>query len=173
LRHARRVQSRESGIRREDQSPAESRVSRRGLIAKSAAGVGLAAAAAAAMLLLVPASAQANAPRVTRGDAQAILQAQGNGGWAVILNGGIVEEGAPSDFMFDSMARIAPQAGWNGRHFCSLDWHVINVPAVEGNAVGRRARTRRFVSSWRRSKSTSGWMARRSRRRGRRSSECV
>ena len=114
----------------------EGRVRRRGLIATTAAGVGL-AAVAATMLLLVATSAQANAPRVTRGDAEAIFQAQGNGGWAVIVNGGIVEEGAPTDFMPDSMARISPMAAWNGRHFCSLDWHVINVPVIEGNAVGQ------------------------------------
>ena len=35
------------------------------------------------------------------------------------------------------MARISPAAGWNGRHLCSLDWHVISVAAVEGNAAGQ------------------------------------
>jgi hypothetical protein len=26
---------------------------------------------------------------------------------------------------------------WSGRHVCALDWHVINVAAIEGNAVGQ------------------------------------
>jgi hypothetical protein len=88
-----------------------------------------------ALVLFAPAIVQASAPRVTRGDAEAILQAQGGGGWMVRLNGGTLE-GAPSDFLQDSLARISPAAAWNGRHFCSLDWHVINVAAIEGNAAG-------------------------------------
>jgi hypothetical protein len=86
--------------------------------------------------LLFGVAAQANAPRVTRGDAQAVFEAFTNGGWGVVLNGGTIEEGAPSDFMVDSMARISPAAQWNGRHFCGLDWHVINVAANEGNPAG-------------------------------------
>ena len=89
-----------------------------------------------AMTLLAATSAEANAPRVTEGDAQAVFEAFGNGGWGVVLNGGTVEEGAPSDFLQDSMARISPAALWNGRHFCSLDWHVISVAANEGNPAG-------------------------------------
>jgi hypothetical protein len=85
---------------------------------------------------LFAASAQANSSRVTRGDAQAIFEAWNNGGWAGVLNGGMVEEGAPTDFLPDSIARIAPAAQWQGRHFCSLDWHVIAVAAIEGNAAG-------------------------------------
>ncbi len=87
-------------------------------------------------VLLIPVSAQANAPRVTRGDARAILEAFPTGGWAVVLNGGALE-GAPADFFPDSMARIGPMAPWNGRHLCSLDWHVISVTANEGNTVGQ------------------------------------
>jgi hypothetical protein len=87
------------------------------------------------LALLVPASAQANAPRVTQGDAQAVFRAFPSGGWAVLLHAGTVE-GAPTDFMSGSMVRISPAAAWNGRHFCSLDWHVITVAAIEGNAVG-------------------------------------
>jgi hypothetical protein len=87
------------------------------------------------LALLVPASAQASAPRVTRGDAQAIFHAFPNGGWAVRLHAGTVE-GAPTDFQADSIARISPAVAWIGRHFCSLDWHVINLAAIEGNAIG-------------------------------------
>jgi hypothetical protein len=90
-----------------------------------------------ALVLLLVTSAQANAPRVTQGDARAIFEAWNNGGWAVVLNGGTIEEGAPADFLPpDSTARISPAAQWNGAHFCSLDWHVIAVAAIEGNPVG-------------------------------------
>jgi hypothetical protein len=90
----------------------------------------------AVLALLVADGARANAPRVTQGDAQAIFEAFPNGGWAIILNGGTVEEGAPVDFLPGSLARISPAAQWNGRHFCSLDWHVIGQAANEGNPVG-------------------------------------
>ncbi|MER5912330.1 hypothetical protein ABT124_18005 [Streptomyces sp. NPDC001982] len=100
----------------------------------------VAAAASVTALALASSStpASANATRVTRGDAEAVFQAQGNGGWGVRLHGG-VQEGAPSDFFPDSMARINPMPAGPGseRHFCSLDWHVINVLAVEGNAAGQ------------------------------------
>ena len=89
-----------------------------------------------AMAVVVATSAHANPSRVTQGDAQAILRAFPSGGWAVILNGGTMEEGAPTDFREDSMARISPMGAWNGRHFCSLDWHVISVAAIEGNPLG-------------------------------------
>ena len=88
------------------------------------------------MTLLLGVDAQANSPRVTRGDAQAVFEAFGNGGWGIVLNGGNVEQGAPSDFLPDAMARISPAAQWNGRHFCSLDWHVISAAANEGNPLG-------------------------------------
>ena len=90
-----------------------------------------------AQVLLFAASAQATPTRVTQGEAQAIFQASETGGWSVVLNGGTVEEGAPADFLPDSIARISPSNPlWNGRHFCSLDWHVISVAAIEGNAAG-------------------------------------
>ena len=85
-------------------------------------------------VLLGAGRAQGNAPRVTRGDAQAILQAFENGGWAVFLHGEVVE-GAPADFRPDSPARIYALGG-SGRRYCSLDWHVINVAAIEGNVEG-------------------------------------
>ena len=93
-------------------------------------------AAVLAMVLLVPGTARANAPRVTEGDARAIFEAFANGGWAERLGDGMLE-GAPADFMSNSMARITYMPAWNGRHFCSLDWHVISVAAIDGNAVGQ------------------------------------
>ena len=87
------------------------------------------------MTLLAGGSAQAKPPRVTIGDVHAIFQAFMNGGWSIV-NGDPVDQGAPADFFPDSMARINPAPAWNGRHFCSLDWHVINVALNEGNPVG-------------------------------------
>ena len=88
------------------------------------------------VILLVPAAASANAPRVTQGDAQAVFNAFNTGGWAALLNGMGIDEGAPTDFTFDGNARISPLAQWAGRHFCSLDWHVVGVAAIEGNPAG-------------------------------------
>ena len=92
-----------------------------------------------ALVTLFAAGAQANSPRVTQGDARAILESSGGGGWAVRLHGGSIE-GAPADFLPDSIARIGPNAPWEGRHFCSLDWHVISLNYFDGNVEGE-ART--------------------------------
>jgi hypothetical protein len=72
---------------------------------------------------------------VTQGDAEAILHAFPSGGWALRLHGGSVE-GAPADLRPDSLARIASNPPFNGRHYCSLDWHVISSASVDGIAVG-------------------------------------
>ena len=81
------------------------------------------------------ATADRASERVTRGDAQAVLEAFGGGGWAIRLNAPVIE-GAPADFMPDSKARISPSALYSGRHYCALDFHVISVAIVEGNAEG-------------------------------------
>ena len=81
------------------------------------------------------AAAERTSERVTRGDAQAVFQAFGGGGWAIRLNASVIE-GAPADFMPDSKARISPMAAFNGRHYCALDFHVISVAILEGNAEG-------------------------------------
>ena len=80
-------------------------------------------------------SAQANPTRVTEGDARAIFQAQPVGGWAVLLHAGKVEA-APADFFPGSLARIGPGLVFDGSHYCSLDWHVINFLFADGNAAG-------------------------------------
>lgn len=70
--------------------------------------------------------------RVTEGDAQAILQAFGNGGLAVLQHSRVAE-GAPADF-FGSHGSIRPFSGspWDGRHFRADDWHVILIADIEG-----------------------------------------
>lgn len=78
-------------------------------------------------------AAAGTSERVTRGDAQAVFQAFGGGGWSIRLNVSVIE-GAPADFMPDSKARISPMAAFNGRHYCALDFHVISIAILEGNA---------------------------------------
>jgi hypothetical protein len=68
--------------------------------------------------------------RITRGDVQAVLEAFGGGGLA-ILQHNRAAQGAPADPFGGS---IRPFAGseWDGAHFCVEDWHVILVADIEG-----------------------------------------
>ena len=84
-------------------------------------------------LLLIPAGAHGSPTRVTRGDAEAVFQAFNNGGWAIRLQPGPIE-GAPADFLQDSLARISTTG--NNRHYCALDWHALFISLVEGNRPG-------------------------------------
>ena len=70
--------------------------------------------------------------RITRGDAEAVLNAFGGGGRAVLLHSKTAE-GAPADFD-GSHGSIRPFAGspWDGAHFCAEDWHVILIADIEG-----------------------------------------
>lgn len=73
--------------------------------------------------------------RVTRGDAQAVFEAFGGGGWAIRLHPGIIE-GAPADFMAGGLARISMMDAYDQKHYCALDWHVISILIVEGSRAG-------------------------------------
>ena len=70
--------------------------------------------------------------RITRGDVEAVLNAFGGGGRAVLLHSKTAE-GAPADF-FGTHGSIRPFAGspWDGAHFCAEDWHVILMADFEG-----------------------------------------
>jgi len=85
---------------------------------------------AASMLLALP--AQATTTRITQGDAQAVFEAFGGGGWAILLHSSVVR-GGPADF-FGSHGAIRPFSGspWDGAHFCAEDWHVIVAADIEG-----------------------------------------
>jgi hypothetical protein len=63
--------------------------------------------------------------RVSRGDAEAVLQAT-HAGVVVTDHAGVVR-GAPADI--DLRATIKPYADsdWDDRHFCAEDWHVLVV----------------------------------------------
>jgi hypothetical protein len=70
--------------------------------------------------------------RITRGDVEAVLNAFGGGGRAVLLHSKTAE-GAPADF-FGSHGSIRPfaRSPWDGAHFCAADWHVILIADFEG-----------------------------------------
>ena len=69
--------------------------------------------------------------RITRGDVEAVLNAFGGGGRAVLLHSKTAE--VPGDFV-GSHGSIRPFAGspWDGAHFCADDWHVILIADFEG-----------------------------------------
>ena len=69
---------------------------------------------------------------ITKGDAQAVFQAFGNGGRAILQHSSVAE-GAPADD-FGSHGSIRPFAGspWDAAHFCAEDWHVILIADFEG-----------------------------------------
>jgi hypothetical protein len=78
------------------------------------------------------AAAQGNPDRVTRGDAQAVLNAAESGGARVLQHAGrIVASPADSN---DPQVGIRPYSGtlYDGRHYCVEDWHVILVAWFEG-----------------------------------------
>jgi hypothetical protein len=91
----------------------------------------VAAVAIAALLVMFPAAAIADGSRVTQGDAQAVFESFGNGGWA-ILNQADVVQGAPADGGFTGLATIRPFNQWNGHHYCALDWHTLVFADIEG-----------------------------------------
>ena len=70
--------------------------------------------------------------RITRGDVQAVFEAFGGGGLAVIQHSAVAQ-GAPADFL-GSHGSIRPFGGspWDGAHFCEQDWHVILIADIEG-----------------------------------------
>jgi hypothetical protein len=75
--------------------------------------------------------------RVSRGDAEAIFKAA-HAGVVVMSHAGVVR-GTPADI--DMRAAIRPYADspWDGRHFCTEDWHLLVaawfVPIDESHTV--------------------------------------
>jgi hypothetical protein len=83
---------------------------------------------------LFVASTAASASRITKGDAQAVFQGH-PGGIAIRAHGGTLE-GAPAAGNAAAGVRINAFTQWDGRHYCSLDWHVIAIFLFDGNAPG-------------------------------------
>lgn len=82
--------------------------------------------------------ASASGERATHGDAEAVLRAFEDGGWAALLRGGTTMA-APGDDPFDAKVQIRPFDFFGGRHYCSLDWHMVGMADFEG---GDRSFTR-------------------------------
>jgi hypothetical protein len=67
--------------------------------------------------------------RATRGDAQALLRAFGNGGWAVINHDRVARvRRGPAN----TTIQIRPFDFFNDRHYCELDWHTIVIADIQG-----------------------------------------
>jgi hypothetical protein len=85
----------------------------------------------AVVLAFAGGTAQANTVRVSQGDAEAVFQSSGNGGWAIRRHSQVVE-GAPADGLVGSLATIRPLPLFDGAHYCALDWHVIVLAVFDG-----------------------------------------
>jgi hypothetical protein len=81
---------------------------------------------------LAAATTQPGTSRATQGDAQAVFEANQNGGVAILLHSG--KHVGPASNDPSSVIRIS--AFVDGRHYCSLDWHVIAVTLFGGNLPG-------------------------------------
>jgi hypothetical protein len=77
--------------------------------------------------LLVASAVAARRKRATRGDANAVLNAFGNGGWAVINHSDVARRGR-----VDQQMQIRPFDFFDGRHYCALYWHTIVFADIEG-----------------------------------------
>ena len=84
-----------------------------------------------ALVALFGSSVAAASTRATRGDATAVLNAFGSGGWAV-LNHSPAAVGAPANGLCGQVT-IRPFSGspCDGAHYCALDWHTIVLADFE------------------------------------------
>jgi hypothetical protein len=91
------------------------------------------ALALAVMLCVATGTASANAVRVTKGDAEAVFQAFGNGGWTILQHSHVIAQGAPADGLLDGPVVVRPFCDlFDGKHYCALDWHDILVAVWDG-----------------------------------------
>jgi hypothetical protein len=63
--------------------------------------------------------------RVSRGNAEAVLNAGPSGGSAILNRSGGVLRGAPADNEVRAAIRPYEDSKWDGRHFCAEDWHLL------------------------------------------------
>src|SRR5829696_2880392 len=69
--------------------------------------------------------------RVTKGTAEAILQAFGGAG-RIIRRNTNVQTGTPGDPDIKASIRPFSDTVFDGRHYCAEDWHVILIAFVSG-----------------------------------------
>jgi len=88
-----------------------------------------------AVLVTAAVMAPLASPGVTRGDAEAVLNAYTTGGRTIESLGLDRTNGAPASGF---VAQIRPFSGseWDGAHVCQDDWHAILVAWFDGNEVG-------------------------------------
>jgi hypothetical protein len=92
----------------------------------------IAIAIALASAVTFSATAAIGAPaHATKGDATAVLEAFGSGGWAVLQHSKVAA-GAPALGVPGPVA-IRPFSGtpFDGAHYCALDWHAIAIADIE------------------------------------------
>jgi hypothetical protein len=75
--------------------------------------------------------------RVSKGEAQSVFQAFGNGGITVFGHTHTVDE----DTLSDTLVAIRPLDPWNGNHYCALDWHVIVLAIFDGADASYKKQT--------------------------------
>ena len=86
-----------------------------------------------AVAAIVPVASAA----VSRGEAEAVLEAFTTGGRTIVFHASERSNGAPGDFL-GSHGAIRPFAGspWDGAHYCKDDWHAILLAVFDGNEIG-------------------------------------
>jgi hypothetical protein len=92
------------------------------------------AIAGALSLSISAGTASASPARTTVGDAQAVFEAFGNAGWAILQHSPRYVDAAPAGGLSDGTVAIRPitGVGFDDKHYCSLDWHVIAVSYLDG-----------------------------------------
>jgi hypothetical protein len=89
-----------------------------------------------ALLMVTSGIASASPDRISRGEAQAVLNAAGTGGGAIHNHGGA--NGAPAD----ANSQVAIRAYYDsGLHYCIEDWHVIGLAQLIHTTSMREAQT--------------------------------
>lgn len=110
---------------------------------------------AVALAGLAASSAGANSSRSTKGDAEAVLNAFGNGGWAVLLHSA-TSMGAPAAGLVGSATAIRPfPEFFEGQHYCVLDWHVALIAWGDG---GDKSFTRAEAEAYLRTVVNTFWI---------------
>jgi hypothetical protein len=105
------------------------------------------AAAATALVAVVLASSAFSAPvNATRGDAEAVFNALGTGGYADILHSPVAK-GAPVDLPGDARIAIRPLSNVDQGHYCSLDWHALEISVLDGGDTSFTRNDADYLSS--------------------------
>src|SRR5438874_5493677 len=89
-------------------------------------------AAVCLLALCAAVVARADSPGLSRGDAEARINAAFTGGDAIRFLGGGQEQGAPAGGPDFGSARISALPAFNGHHVCATSWHPVLAFFVAG-----------------------------------------